>query len=138
MTVTAIKLKLKLTPSGDIDFNDVALVIFTYVQVRGSIEGVDSDLRAALFRLSAALDDRVIAHRASAVATGGGTYVPPTAAEYDASMVDLGTAVSDAAVDLDTAVTSMYAPTQAQEIGRFGSRHGAAESQRKTGHALQH
>jgi hypothetical protein len=60
--MTAIKLKLKLTPSGDIDLNDDALAISTYVQVRGSIEGVDSDLRAALFRLAAALDDRVIAH----------------------------------------------------------------------------
>ena len=107
--MTAIKLKLKLTPSGDIDFNDVALVIFTYVQVRGSIEGVDSDLRAALFRLAADLDDRVIAYRASAVAAGVGVYVPPTAAEYDAWMIDPGSAVCDAAVDLDPAVTSMYA-----------------------------
>ena len=80
--MTAIKLKLKLTPSGDIDCNDSALLISTYAQVRGSGEGFDSNSRAALFRLAAALDDKVIAHRASAVAAGVGVYVPPTAAEY--------------------------------------------------------
>ena len=62
-------------------------------------------VRAALFRLAAALDERVIAHRASAVAACV-AYIPPTAAEYDAWMLDLGDpAVSDAAVDLETAVT---------------------------------
>jgi hypothetical protein len=77
--------------------------------LKGSGEGADSDLRAVLFRLAAALDTRVIAHRALAVGDGG-PYIPPTAAEYDAWMVDLvDPTVSDAAVDLDTAFTSMYA-----------------------------
>ena len=105
--MTAIKLKLKLTPSGDIDCNDSALLISTYAQVRGSGEGFDSNSRAALFRLAAALDDKIIAHRASAVAAGGGVYVPPTAAEYDAWMID--PTVSDAADDLEAAVKEMYA-----------------------------
>ena len=67
-------------------------------------------MRAVLFRLAAALDTRVIAHHALAVGAGG-PYIPPTAAEYDAWMVDLvDPTVSDAAVDLDsdTTVTSMY------------------------------
>ena len=67
-------------------------------------------MRAALFHLAAALDTRVITHRALAVAAGAGPYIPPTPAEYDAWMVDLvDPTVSDAAVDLDTAFTSMYA-----------------------------
>ena len=85
--------------------------ITTYGQVRGSGESADSDLRAAHFRLAAALDTRVIAHRALVVADGGvGAYVPPTAAEYYAWMVDLlDPTVSDAAVDLETAVAGVYA-----------------------------
>ena len=77
------------------------------LQVRGSGEGVDSNSRAALFRLAASLDDKIIAHRASAVAAGGCVYVPPTAAEYDAWMID--PTVSDAADDLKAAVVEMYA-----------------------------
>ena len=53
------------------------------------------------------LDDKIIDHRASAVAAGGGVYVPPTAAEYDAWMID--PTVSDAADDLEAAVKEMYA-----------------------------
>ena len=104
-------INFKLTQSGDIKYNDDALTITTYGQVRGSGESADSDLRAAHFRLAAALDTRVIAHRALAVAAGGaGAYVLPTAAEYDAWMIDLlDPTVSDAAVDLETAVAEMYA-----------------------------
>jgi hypothetical protein len=110
----SIPIKLLLTSSGDIDYycdNDNALAISTYVQVQGSGEGADSDLRAALFRLASALDKRVasVTHRASAVAAGG-AYTPPTSAEYDACMIDFSDpAVSDTAVDLETAVTSMLA-----------------------------
>ena len=104
--MASIFINFKLTPSGDIECNDDALTITTYGQVRGSGESADSDLQAAYFRLAAALDTRVIAHRALAVAAGGaGAYVLPTAAEYDAWMIDLlDPTVSDAAVDLETAV----------------------------------
>jgi hypothetical protein len=50
----SIIIKFKLTPSGDIEYNDNALTNATYGQVRGSGEGADSDLHAALFRLAAA------------------------------------------------------------------------------------
>ena len=56
----SIPIKVLLTSSGDIDYNVDVLAISTYVQVRGSGEGADLDLRAALFRLAAALDKRVI------------------------------------------------------------------------------
>ena len=80
--MASIFINFKLTPSGDIEFND-ALTITTNCQVRGSGESADSDLRAAHFRLAAALDTRVTVHRALAVAAGGaGAYVLPTAAEY--------------------------------------------------------
>ena len=104
-------INFKLTQSGDIKYNDHALTITTYGQVRGSGESADSDLQAAYFRLAAALDTRVIAHRALAVAAGGaGAYVLPTSAEFDAWMIDLlDPTVSDAAVDLETAVAEMYA-----------------------------
>ena len=78
--MTDIKLQLKPTPSGDIDCSDGALVISTYVQVRGSGEGVDSDFKCErLFsdwRLLWTTESSLI--RASAVAAGGGVYVPPT------------------------------------------------------------
>jgi hypothetical protein len=102
--------RVKLTSSVDIEYNDNALTIQTYGQVWGSGNSADSDLRAALFRLAAALDTRVITHRALAVAAGAGPYLPPTPAEYDAWMVDLvDPTVSDSAVDLETAVVGMYA-----------------------------
>ena len=88
--MTTIKIKLKLNSDLHIDLHDGALAISTYAQVRGSADGVDADLRAALFRMAAALDDRVVAHRANAVAAGGGAYVPPTDAEHDAWAVAPG------------------------------------------------
>ena len=69
--MTAVKIKLKLTSDLHIDLHDGALAISTYAQVRGSADGVEADLRAALFRMAAALDDRVVVHRANAVAAGG-------------------------------------------------------------------
>ena len=109
--MTTIKIKLKLNSDLHIDLHDGALAISTYAQVRGSADGVDADLRAALFRMAAALDDRVVAHRANAVAAGGGAsaYVPPTDAEHDAWAVDPGSAVCDAVIDLNAAITSVYA-----------------------------
>ena len=99
--MTVIKLKFKLTPSGDIDFNDNNMPGYFDLcssHVRDSGEGADSVLRVALFRLSGDSFGREShCHRASAVLQlPGGAYVPPTATEYDAWMVNLGTTVSDA------------------------------------------